>query len=102
MKLFSLQQAGLRDMFALLPLAAIGVFLLPTTPAAQSKRYTLDSTAGLRLHNVAAEPAVLQGKKGLRVQHSEEALRRLEICPPANRRVSRSSPPSTGSNSRTE
>lgn len=33
----------------------------------QVKQYSLESNAGLILHNVAAEPATLQGKKGLRV-----------------------------------
>jgi hypothetical protein len=36
--------------------------------AAQPKRNALESAAGLRLQNVVAEPATLQGKKGLRVQ----------------------------------
>jgi hypothetical protein len=36
----------------------------------------------LRLHNVSAEPAVLQGKKGLRITHSEGALRRLQNMTP--------------------
>ena len=42
----------------------------------------MDSATGLRLHNVVAEPAVLQGKKGVRIKHSEEALRRLEKMTP--------------------
>lgn len=63
--------------------AAISVGLLvPGTAARQAKFYPLDSTEGLRLHNVAAEPAVLQGKKGLRVTHSEEAQRRLQTMTP--------------------
>jgi hypothetical protein len=45
----------------------------------------LDSTAGLRLHNVVAEPAVLQGKKGLRITPSEEARRRLQSMTPSDR-----------------
>jgi hypothetical protein len=51
-------------------------------PAAQTKRYPLDSTTGLRLHNVTAEPAVLQGRKGLRVTPSEEGRRRLQGMTP--------------------
>ena len=82
MSLFSLEPAGLRGRFALLSLAAIGMPVLSTAPAAQTKRYPLDSTAGLRLHNVTAEPAVLQGKKGLRVTPSEEARRRLQSMTP--------------------
>src|SRR5687768_7655616 len=58
---------------------AISVGLLvPGTAARQAKHYPLESTAGLRLHNVAAQPATLQGRKGLRVTGSEEAQRRLQ------------------------
>jgi hypothetical protein len=49
--------------------------LLPQTSAGQARQYPLESAAGLRLHNVAAEPAVLQGKKGVRLTMSEETLR---------------------------
>jgi hypothetical protein len=45
--------------------------LLPTVLMAQSARYPLTSTAGLRPHNVVAEPATLQGKKGLKVAASQ-------------------------------
>jgi hypothetical protein len=41
--------------------------LLPELASAQAKQYPLESSAGLRLHNVVAEPATLQGKKGLRL-----------------------------------
>jgi hypothetical protein len=44
----------------------------------QSRHYPLETAAGLRLHNVAAEPAVLDGRKGLRVTLSAETLRRFE------------------------
>jgi hypothetical protein len=76
------QQAGFMKSVALLLLTASAVLVRPTTPSAQAKRYTLESTAGLRLHNVAAEPATLQGKKGLRVTGSEEAQRRLQAMSP--------------------
>jgi hypothetical protein len=68
----------LRHAFRLLSLVTIAVLVLAGSVTGQAKRYPLDSTAGLRLHNVVAEPAVLQGKKGVRIRHSEEALRRLE------------------------
>jgi hypothetical protein len=58
-------------------LTAIAVLLLPGTAPAQSKRYPLESAERLRLHNVAAEPAMLQGKKGLKATISEEARRRM-------------------------
>jgi hypothetical protein len=44
----------------------------------QARHYPLETAAGLRLHNVAAEPAVLHGRKGLRVTLSAETLRRFE------------------------
>ncbi|HVH67331.1 MAG TPA: hypothetical protein VM716_05645 [Gemmatimonadales bacterium] len=40
---------------------------LPALAEAQSKQYPLESPAGLRLHNVVAEPATLQGKKGVQL-----------------------------------
>jgi hypothetical protein len=49
--------------------------LLPQTSAGQARQYPLESAAGLRLHNVAAEPAVLQGQKGVRLIMSEETVR---------------------------
>jgi hypothetical protein len=64
------------------PLAAIGMLVLSMAAAAQTKRYALDSTASLRLQNVTAEPAVLQGRKGLRITPSEEARRRLQSMTP--------------------
>lgn len=45
---------------------------------AQSRHYALESTAGIRLVDAAAEPVVLQGKRGLRVVPSEEARMQLE------------------------
>ena len=51
---------------------------MPGAASAQAKRYPLESVEGLRFHNVTAEPAVLQGKKGLRATVSEEILRRIE------------------------
>jgi hypothetical protein len=44
----------------------------------QARHYPLETAAGLRLHNVAAEPAVLDGRKGLRVTLSADTLRRFE------------------------
>lgn len=70
-----------------------GLFVLTTiaalvpsmTALAQTKRHALESTSGLRLHNVVAEPAVLHGKKGLRVRTSDEAGRRFESLPEQQR-----------------
>ena len=49
---------------------------------AQPTRVPLESAAGLRLHNVSATPATLQGRAGLRVELSEEAMRRLKAMTP--------------------
>jgi hypothetical protein len=46
---------------------------------AQVIHYPLETADGLRLHNVAVEPAVLDGKKGLRVTLSEETQRRFNV-----------------------
>ena len=40
---------------------------LPSGALAQARSYPLESAAGLSLHNVAAAPATLAGKKGLRL-----------------------------------
>lgn len=66
----------------LVVVTASAALVLPTTSWAQAKRYPLESTSGLRLHNVVAEPAVLQGKKGLRVTMSGEATRRFQGMTP--------------------
>jgi hypothetical protein len=63
-------------------LAASPVVTLTPTSAAQVRAFPLESTSGLRLHNVAAEPAVLDGKKGLRLTISEDAARRLQSMTP--------------------
>lgn len=68
--------------YALFALAVGAALVLPSTSSAQSTRYSLESTAGLRMHNVIAEPAVLEGKKGLRVTISEEAMRRVQAMTP--------------------
>ena len=53
-------------------------------PAAirQGKQFPLVSADGLRLHNVSAEPATLQGKKGVRLTISADAVRRLASMTP--------------------
>jgi hypothetical protein len=59
-------------------LAIMMTLLGPWGAAAQSARYPLETAAGLRLHNVAVEPVVLAGRKGLRVTLSDETLRRFK------------------------
>jgi hypothetical protein len=64
-----------------LALATGLIFFLPGGASAQGRQYPLESVEGLRLHNVIAEPAMLQGKKGLRLRVSDDAARRLEGMP---------------------
>jgi len=56
------------------PLLVLGVLLLPTVLIAQTASYPLASTTGVRSHNVIAESATLQGKKGLKVVASQASL----------------------------
>ncbi|MGH9200005.1 MAG: hypothetical protein ACRD2A_02070 [Vicinamibacterales bacterium] len=60
----------------LLGLAIGAALLLPATVAGQVKQFPLETAGGLRLHNVTAEPATLEGKKGLRLTLSADAARR--------------------------
>ena len=50
---------------------------LTASASAEPRQYALEAVAGIRLHNVTAEPALLDGKKGLRVAASREALENL-------------------------
>lgn len=43
----------------------------------QRRHFALDSAGGLRLHNVTAEPATLQGKTGIKVTMSQDAQRQF-------------------------
>jgi hypothetical protein len=47
--------------------AALAVVLPCTVSSQQGKSYPLETAAGLRVQNVVAEPATLEGKKGVRV-----------------------------------
>jgi hypothetical protein len=60
----------------LLIVAASAALLLAADATAQNRQYALETTEGLRPHNVAAEPATHEGKKGLRVTISKETLDR--------------------------
>jgi len=61
---------------------AASMALFVPNASAQTKQYALESVEGLRLHNVTAEPATLQGKKGLRLTLAADAARRLENVQP--------------------
>ena len=60
-------------------LAVTLTLLDPWGAAAQVIHYPLETADGLRLHNVTVEPAVLDGKKGLRVTLSDETQRRFNV-----------------------
>ena len=78
MRPFPSPQSGPAITCTLLTVAITVGLLVPRTAARQPKHYPLESTAGLRLHNVVAEAATLQGRKGLQVRGSEEAERRFQ------------------------
>ena len=61
-----------RDWIAVLGLAVIGVTLAPSSQAraVQTKQFALESTAGIRVKSLSAEPATLDGKKGLKITSS--------------------------------
>ena len=56
-------------------LVLAAVLLVAERVASQVKQYPLQSTDNLVLHNVAASPATLQGKSGLRLTISDAAKR---------------------------
>ena len=56
-----------------LAFAVIASLLVSVTTAGQTRDYALDSANGVRLQNLIAQPAVLQGKKGLRLTADEAA-----------------------------
>ena len=60
------------------PLTAAAVLLLAGPATAQDHQYALESAEHLRLHNVKAQPATLEGRKGLQLTLSEEGARQLE------------------------
>jgi len=68
------------------PLAVAVALVLPVAAIGQQVRtYPLEGPDGLRLHNVKAEPATLDGKKGLRITITEEAAARLQRMTPEER-----------------
>lgn len=56
---------------------ALAAALVPGLSAGQGRQLALETVDGLRLHNVAAEPATHEGRKGLRVTISKEAEARV-------------------------
>jgi hypothetical protein len=69
-------------------LIAFTALLLPgVVSSQQARKFPLESATGLRLNNVTAEPATLDGKRGLRVTISAEGLRRFEEMTPEQRNL---------------
>lgn len=66
-------------------LMAIAALLVPLTLSSQARNYPLESATGLRLHNAVAEPATLDGKKGVRLTISPETMRQAEAMTPQQR-----------------
>ena len=62
---------------------AAAVMLSAAPTMAAPVHHALESAAGVRLHNVTAEPATLAGRKGLRVAVSPEAGSRPGMTPEA-------------------
>lgn len=67
---------------SLFALAAAAALLFSGSAPAQAQSYSLDSADGLILHNVAAEGATLEGKRGVRVTIAAEAERRMQSMTP--------------------
>ena len=70
---------------ALLALATLTAAMGPHPASGEEKHYPLESKDSLRLHNVAAQPATLSGKKGLQVTLSREAADQLDRMTPEER-----------------
>jgi hypothetical protein len=65
------------------------ILLLPGRAVCQVRHYPLESADGLVLHNVTAEPAMLQAKKGLKLTLSGDVRRKLESMTPEARNQTR-------------
>lgn len=67
-------------------LIVLTALILPCGASSQQARtYPLEATADLRLQNVVAEPATLDGKKGVRVTMSPEIVRQFATMTPEQR-----------------
>src|SRR5215207_7584195 len=58
------------------------LLLVPAWASAQAAHVPLESGAGLHLHNVSATPATLQGRKGVRIELSDETRKKLQAMTP--------------------
>lgn len=66
----------------LIAFAAVAALLVSGRTVAQVGTFSLESADGLTLHNVSAEAAILEGKKGLRLTLSADTRRRLQGMTP--------------------
>ena len=75
----------------LLALTTLAAATGPRPASAEDKSYALETRDGLVLHNVSAEPVTHQGRKGLRVTISKDAVARIKAMTPEQRAVIESS-----------
>jgi len=61
---------------------AVLILMLSVAVWAQTNSYPLTTAAGLRLVNVTAVPATLQGRQGLKVTMADDVRRRLQAMTP--------------------
>jgi hypothetical protein len=64
--------------FSILGWVMVFALSAPSTAAAQVKKLSLETADGVTLINAKAEPATHQGKRGLRITVSDEALKQLK------------------------
>jgi hypothetical protein len=68
-----------------LPFCLIWIFVIVAEAQGPTRRFPLESAAGIRPHNVTVEPATLAGQRGLRVTMAPEAGQRLQAMTPDQR-----------------
>jgi hypothetical protein len=66
-------------------LALGGLVLVPDASPAQEKAYPLETGDGLTLHHVSAEPVTHEGRRGVRLTLSKEAIGRIAAMTPEQR-----------------
>lgn len=74
---------GWKSTVVLFVTALVG--LMAVVPAQTARRHALLTSEGLRLHNVVAEPATLNGKAGLRVNATDTTRRQMMAMTPEAR-----------------
>ncbi len=64
-----------------LALTTIAAALAPAAASSQARHFPLESTAGLRLHNVTAQAVTHEGKRGVRLTFSADAQPGVPAAP---------------------